>query len=813
MDWSWSHDAAHRLVGAQLGAGQSDTGLAGAWSYGYGQADELATITTIKADGNEDIYRFTAGGSGRITSLTDPEGGSADLSYDSDGRRIEDDRYYYTYTWRGHLAEVETKADGERVEYQYDATGRLLKRTHYNPDGDIEDILGFVWYGWSLVAEVVLNHQDEVLWTRQYTPGPTGLDDSPQVRVERTAAGGGYQVSAYSFVRDEMGTVIGIIEDRPTEEGDPPPLLARYLYTPYGEAHIERGPELLRIDYDASITVVGDIEQTEPVVDESAPGSIWVRTTLPLDESSIAAGISVIRYNDGTEEWENVNLDTFAIAQDTEEPSRLLIMPKPGWLAAQHLRITLSTDLKDELGRPLQLPEDSPLGYEIEVLVPVPVVSVLSFDAKTFDLEFDNVIAASDTLNGKFFPVGQTRLFQGLWTDPVTGLAYARNRWYDHSTAAWLSEDPIGSADSQNLYAFVGWAPHKGVDPLGKGLLDRYSCVHGFFIMRHDIEQFNKKMKPVVDAVNGVEGTCLNAAGGAAALPSIMGKGCVGAVILWFDLTSTIDQSAPSVALNTVFGVYDRNDARIEIITEHPEKLLPSWSETSDKVLYHEARGEYFQSGLAAGEYADEVVLLVYGGAELSIFTVRLGRSVGGRIGRILSFDDLDLAGMNVGDDVMSQLTPRFGEVYKYPKPNQTVKTAIIDLEEALLKADYSPTGSITATGAAQEASSAVTIAIAGEGVKVSAAYARLGMIRGGTISLNGRVYRVAPAVVRSSDLTAAIAGRSPAVCVEPKIFFDMTSRPIALGVFDRRTGRLMTPCLHCEVNVITNLNRFMYNN
>ncbi len=64
---------------------------------------------------------------------------------------------------------------------------------------------------------------------------------------------------------------------------------------------------------------------------------------------------------------------------------------------------------------------------------------------------------------------GQNHLFQGLWTDPTTGLSYARNRWYDARTASWLSIDPLGAVDSQNLYAFVGWAPHMGTDPMGLG--------------------------------------------------------------------------------------------------------------------------------------------------------------------------------------------------------------------------------------------------------------------------------------------------------------------------------------------------------
>ena len=61
--------------------------------------------------------------------------------------------------------------------------------------------------------------------------------------------------------------------------------------------------------------------------------------------------------------------------------------------------------------------------------------------------------------------------FQGLWTDPVTGISYARNRWYDARTASWLSEDPKGAIDSPNLYAFVGWGPHAGRDPMGLSCL------------------------------------------------------------------------------------------------------------------------------------------------------------------------------------------------------------------------------------------------------------------------------------------------------------------------------------------------------
>ncbi len=61
----------------------------------------------------------------------------------------------------------------------------------------------------------------------------------------------------------------------------------------------------------------------------------------------------------------------------------------------------------------------------------------------------------------------RTQLFQGLWTDPLTGAAYARARWYDARNASWLSEDPLLEVDSPNLYAFVGWGPNFKTDPRG----------------------------------------------------------------------------------------------------------------------------------------------------------------------------------------------------------------------------------------------------------------------------------------------------------------------------------------------------------
>jgi RHS repeat-associated protein len=95
---------------------------------------------------------------------------------------------------------------------------------------------------------------------------------------------------------------------------------------------------------------------------------------------------------------------------------------------------------------------------------PLELVQISKTASGVFDLGLDCNILKKGGLSQEC----GSPSFQGLWHDPTTGLAYARNRWYDARTASWLSEDPLGPVDSPNLYAFVAWGPHAARDPLGK---------------------------------------------------------------------------------------------------------------------------------------------------------------------------------------------------------------------------------------------------------------------------------------------------------------------------------------------------------
>ncbi|MEO8378777.1 MAG: GH-E family nuclease, partial [Acidobacteriota bacterium] len=58
--------------------------------------------------------------------------------------------------------------------------------------------------------------------------------------------------------------------------------------------------------------------------------------------------------------------------------------------------------------------------------------------------------------------------FQALpFTEPATGLVFARERWYDPGTGSFLSPDPLGHRDSSNLYSFCVGDPVNNSDPTG----------------------------------------------------------------------------------------------------------------------------------------------------------------------------------------------------------------------------------------------------------------------------------------------------------------------------------------------------------
>ena len=83
----------------------------------------------------------------------------------------------------------------------------------------------------------------------------------------------------------------------------------------------------------------------------------------------------------------------------------------------------------------------------------------------TYD-EWGNAAATGNT--------GNRLMFKGLLWEPDAGLYYMRARWYDPGPGRFISEDPIGLAGGDNLYAFVGDDPVNGSDPSGQWKLKNF---------------------------------------------------------------------------------------------------------------------------------------------------------------------------------------------------------------------------------------------------------------------------------------------------------------------------------------------------
>jgi RHS repeat-associated protein len=68
---------------------------------------------------------------------------------------------------------------------------------------------------------------------------------------------------------------------------------------------------------------------------------------------------------------------------------------------------------------------------------------------------------------------GNSQQYTGRENDG-TGIYYYRARYYNPSTARFISEDPIGFRGGTNIYAYAAWNPISYIDPLGLAVWDSY---------------------------------------------------------------------------------------------------------------------------------------------------------------------------------------------------------------------------------------------------------------------------------------------------------------------------------------------------
>jgi RHS repeat-associated protein len=240
------------------------------------------------------------------------------------------------------------------------------------------------------------------------------------------------------------------------------------------------GPKVREVKFEASLTSLtteaGTVTQVVADEGKAAKGGLRITMALPVDATTLGEGVRVEKLVPG-EGWKPVSQSEVMVAPTRAPPDHTAedlppgidILALAGWPRGVSFRVRLTQALADLAGRPLA--EEQSVVWSI----PADSSQEVVFH-QTFPVSYDSIQAASDTLGGAL-PGGQTLLFHGLWTDPATGLAYARNRWYDPKSASWLSEDPLRDLDSPNLYAYVAWQPQMYRDPMGLCLgLDDIPC-------------------------------------------------------------------------------------------------------------------------------------------------------------------------------------------------------------------------------------------------------------------------------------------------------------------------------------------------
>jgi RHS repeat-associated protein len=486
--WTWTPDNGLRLTSAEAGRGTRDGSSSPSifekFGATYGLGDEVNLLTREKGAGSEAV--LDTGAEGRIAKRN----GIA-FDHDLEGRRQKDDRFSYQWSWRGELLSVVVNAcwpaeqgsqptadcppnqyrspyAGHQIRYEYDALGSLLARQHLGEQATAGDDATrpfierreYLWDGSHLMAEVGKAQDGTLRWRKSYVPGASGMDDAVQERVEIYSLSGADVISdkLYTFLRDEQNSVVALVEERDGADPQSPPTPVRYHYTPYGEAHAETGPELLAASFDSalhSVTKPDGTTASQATAADAVDGGIRLTLTLPLDPSTLAASLLVERRNtDGT--WGALNAADLALGQRSGAPEELEFLPLSGFTKGATYKVSFQ-NLKDTLGR---------TGTAPSVTLDIPSDGSAVLLDRTYPLVYESYFASGTTVNGTFAG-GQNLLFQGLWTDPVTGMGYARNRWYDARNAVWLSQDPLGDRDSVNLYGFVGGRPHEFTDPTG----------------------------------------------------------------------------------------------------------------------------------------------------------------------------------------------------------------------------------------------------------------------------------------------------------------------------------------------------------
>lgn len=313
---------------------------------------------------------------------------------------------------------------------------------------------------------------------RQFIHGGLGYDDPIEIAIADTGSGAVHRLYP---VYDEAGA--GSLQAVIGANGD---LVSRAMIEGgYGEETSSiAGPAIDKIEVEAEKDKNGAITSI----------NVTVRSTEQIDAKSLATGARLgavdvsgavvlattaapslsdpytIRWNLSAADWTTLTTAANATAISVAVTNQLratawstatTVLPPPDWVLAS---------------KPLFTSNTTPVEYRESLSALSSWLTTLNAnDTRTATLyNLANLSSVAQPTLGNTAPARPDRLITVAFfhaypfQEPANGLVFARERWLDPSTGAFLTPDPMGYRDSSNLYAGLGSDPVNNRDPRGE---------------------------------------------------------------------------------------------------------------------------------------------------------------------------------------------------------------------------------------------------------------------------------------------------------------------------------------------------------
>jgi RHS repeat-associated protein len=459
-------------------------------------------IDTSAVDPPTATFEEKPGGGHKISKVTK---GAKSYAFAWNGaERVDDGRFLYEFDAKGRLIRATEKTIGapiRRLVYSYSGTGRLLgRRAEYavnaSPSEDdwrLEDrptilaadgLPAETTYVWDPISDNLI---------ALFKSGPTPSDPHGGLLKQIIHGGAAYDDPI------EVATIDGVTGT------------VKHLYPIYDEAGAgslqvvinEQGQVVARtlandaygaedIDFTGAAIDGASVRMTKDAAGALAQVEITLHATERLDPSTVATGVRLATV-DATSAVVRTSTATAVLAPEDPFTIRWTLtstqwsnLIAPTSAAPLALSIAVTPTLRANAwgsNAPVMPPPDWAIATQpvytspnLPVEIREPLASLKTFASNVAASEtatstiyaIETLALAGNTSTSSFIENTVSARFQALpFAEPATGLIYARARWYDANTGAFLSPDPLGHLDSSNLYAFCHGDPVNCRDPRG----------------------------------------------------------------------------------------------------------------------------------------------------------------------------------------------------------------------------------------------------------------------------------------------------------------------------------------------------------